>query len=193
MLERESPRRVYGRGGWRPPRRRAVTLIPGFSSWAGPWAGARRSAPPLPASWAWPCMRSEPLWPSSPSVLRAWTRLAGGREPWRSMPLDDRAGRLGRVLEALLASDEGDATQRRRRIESASAAHGAFRAAQQAADATVARDFVLLRRAVRSLYADGVSYLLAIDALRGLLLDMRSAQRAAVRACRRTNRWLVDE
>lgn len=114
-------------------------------------------------------------------VMRTWTLSVGGREPWCSMPPDDRTGELRRVLEELLDDCEGGSSPtRRRRIRSVAERHGTFRCGQRASRDTVSDDFAVLRRTLsHSLCLSGVSQQVAADALRALVPDIREARDAA--------------
>lgn len=115
-------------------------------------------------------------------VMSVWTHCVLSREPWRSMPADDRAGEMRRVVAELLDGG-GDARARRRRLRSAATNHGAFRRAQGCAQDVVAGDFAAVPESLQvALRACGLGSGEADNAVDALSLDCHIARRAAQRA-----------
>jgi hypothetical protein len=97
------------------------------------------------------------------------------------MPADDRSGELRRVIDELFdPTGDLESPVRRRRIRTVAGLHGAYRAAQRSARATVDGDFAALRSALRHVLGlNGMSHAIARDVVRVLLPDWRLARHAA--------------
>jgi hypothetical protein len=115
------------------------------------------------------------------NVMLLWRESVRGELPWSSMPLDDRTGTIRPIIDELLDVSTGLACPiRRRNIQSAAAAHGAFRRAQRCDDHVLIDDFTMLRAALDiALRQSGKSRTMTREALKCLLPDWRMARRAA--------------
>ena len=115
------------------------------------------------------------------AVMLAWRESVRDEFPWCTMPLDDRTGAMRPIIDELLDVSTGlTCPIRQRRIQSAAAAHGAFRRAQRCAKRVVSDDFAMLRLAFQlALRRSGKSRPKARGVFRRLLPDWRMARSAA--------------
>jgi hypothetical protein len=118
-----------------------------------------------------------------PAVIREWAAHAHGRDPWRTMPLDDLLGELPDVTSALLAvvgaREAGHEQRDPVALVDAARRHGAFRRRQGCAAPVLADDYEALRRALRSVLRTAD---VPPDRMAGVLYEALVALRQAARA-----------